>query len=455
MVSPSITHKADRRKGGTPPDPVSVRRAVIRYGPARWVALTALIVVLVGAAVALLDAFNSERRMREQIFRTNEVMFVLNEVVRSVLDAESGRRGYLLTGDESYLVPFETNRTRMPLLLDRLAAAMASAEQMERQHRLAVLHEKKLAALEKAVALAKASRAEEARESFDTDETKRYFDALRAVIDDLRHEEASALRARAAHAAAIERRTIYILAVLGLIGLALVLAVMSLAWRAAHLEAEAADMEALREARARSDLLAKELNHRVKNLFSVILSIISMSARHETDVRNLTRKIRDRVHALASAHAVSQGQADRSLVSLADLIEATLAPYAREGPYLQVSGPDVNLQVAAITPLGLILHELATNAAKYGAWSREHGVVELAWHVHRASIGGLTDEEETVDIVWKERGGPPVSEPSDMGFGTRMVKNAIGQLKGQTIMKWAESGLSVSIRIPLPKWKIQ
>ena len=121
------------------------------------------------------------------------------------------------------------------------------------------------------------------------------------------------------------------------------------------------------EERERTDLLARELNHRVKNLFAIVQSIISSTARQETDARVAATKIRERVYALSRAHALTSSIDMQQQTTLAALVNAIVASQVSEHCDLYAEGPDVTVMAQHVTPLGMILHELTTNAVKYGA----------------------------------------------------------------------------------------
>ena len=408
----------------------------------------ALCAVLVGIGLALFDSVKAEQVAREQVARTSEVLRLLRTTLRAGLDAETGQRGFLLTQDESYLLPYlEAERDWLPEIdaLGRALEGIATEGQAEAIAEIRAIAEAKLAELGRTVALVREGRSEEALAIVLTDEGKDLMQRFRARVDELEEVEEGILAEALRHAEAVEARTLPILAVLVLAVLGLVLVGLRLERRAAHAEADARDAEALRRAHEQSDLLARELNHRVKNLFAVIPSIVSMSGRGETDVEVAVRKIRDRVHALALAHAVSQGQLDAKSVALDEVLRATLEPYRGSGEgRVSFDGPHLHLPVRAVTPVGMIAHELATNAAKHGALSRPEGRVDVTWEVEPDGTGG-----ETVRLRWRERGGPPAREPGQEGFGSLMLLQAARQLGGSAERRWPEEGMEADVTFPL------
>lgn len=211
------------------------------------------------------------------------------------------------------------------------------------------------------------------------------------------------------------------------------------------------DETELLQALERSRLLARELDHRVKNLFAVILSLVTLSGRGETDVTRALTKVRDRIHALSLAHSITQGHDDLDTVALRNILMATLEPYEMRETRILFDGPEIDLPHHAVTPIGLITHELATNAAKYGALSVARGHLALTWRTE-ADADGLR-----VRLSWRERGGPAVSCPESdtdelpggTGFGSLMIRQSVRQLGGRADYDWSVDGVCVDVVFPL------
>ncbi len=207
------------------------------------------------------------------------------------------------------------------------------------------------------------------------------------------------------------------------------------------------DVEELRHAEERQDLLLKEMDHRIKNLFAIVGGIVALSARTATTPRELAEAIQGRMGALASAHQLVRvghvGSApDQRETNLDDLIQTILAPYvssAHTGGAARVviEGPQVAIAGDAITSFALVFHELATNAAKYGALSVADGQVAVTWSM----------SEGDLQITWRERGGPAVKTALGReGFGSLLARRSvIGQLCGQLTYDWDPDGLTVRL----------
>lgn len=207
-----------------------------------------------------------------------------------------------------------------------------------------------------------------------------------------------------------------------------------------------ADVHEVRVNMEARDLISQELNHRIKNIFSVIISLITLSSRASPEQGAFARSLRDRIMALARAHEFVRPQDGESVSgsrprTFAAFIEALLQPYQDQtGGRIRVTGDDFSFGEKSATALALFFHEMGTNAAKYGALSVNDGVVEVS--VHR--------QDGSVVIIWSERGGPQPTAPSDReGFGGTLARLSIeGQLNGSQMREWTPEGLRATIRIP-------
>ncbi len=199
-------------------------------------------------------------------------------------------------------------------------------------------------------------------------------------------------------------------------------------------------------------LLLRELDHRVKNLFSIVGGMVTLSARSATTPQELAKTIQGRLGALATAHllisprqAASAG-ADQE-TTLGELVAKILSPHidpsaSGESSRAALNGPEVTIGGEAVTNLALILHEMATNGAKYGALSRSGGRVEISWKVD----GGR------LILTWVEFGGPEVKgSPAREGFGSLLTRRSVGALGGEVAFDWKPSGLVVCIQAPMER----
>lgn len=411
---------------------------------ARWinaalVAVTALAMLLV--ILLVIRTVDAERAQREQAQRTSEILDELREVRLTALSGDSGQRGYLLSLDRRYLAPYFAARDQLEPSLRRLRQLVeptATARQRELLDQIDVISRAKFAELRQGVGLVASGDLIEARRLILTDEGQEAMERLRRSLGEMETIERSLLdRARSQTANAEGRVIPLLLGLLGLLAISLVASTRLIA-RSARAEAEAAQSQVLAAARDRADLLARELNHRVKNLFAVVLAIVKLSARDAPEAKAVTEAIAERIQALLKAHDVSQGELDQQQVSLAALVETTLAPYRSHALTASVGGPEVTLHARSITPVGLLLHELTTNAVKYGGWSRPGGTIAVDWQRDGADIL----------LSWRESGVPIVEQPTRRGFGSMLMTSAARQLGGSVERAFTSDGAEITIRFP-------
>jgi PAS domain S-box-containing protein len=202
----------------------------------------------------------------------------------------------------------------------------------------------------------------------------------------------------------------------------------------------AVDIHDLYEASAARELLAKELSHRIKNIFAVISGLVSLSARRHPEAKKFAEDLDSTIRALGRAHEFVRPDDKARSSNLHGLLEKLFAPYGSgEGARVKVTGDDFAINARMATPLALVFHELATNSAKYGALATGEGTVSLK----------VADGGETVRLTWRERGGKKVKKPVREGFGTRLVDMSVnGQLGGSWKRRFEEDGLVVELKLP-------
>lgn len=203
------------------------------------------------------------------------------------------------------------------------------------------------------------------------------------------------------------------------------------------------DVTEQQKAQERQELLVRELDHRVKNLFSIVTAIVSLSARSATSVQEMAGDVKGRVIALSAAHGLarSSGLEPGGTTTLDDLVKAVLAPHLSDDERVDISGPLVPLNSVQASGLALILHELGTNAIKHGAWGSSTGRITIRWML----------SDENLILNWSEMGGPAVlAPPTRSGFGTVLAnRTASSSLGGKITYDWLPSGLAVRLTIPI------
>lgn len=540
----------------------------------RGASMILLSVGILALLAALVSGGLSAQRRRgenqELYSHALEVLAAGREVLSSTQDIEIGERGYLLSGDPAYLIPYDTANA----LLDMQVASLRQLTMIEpRQQQLAAEVERHIGGLRlnaaQILALAREGKQAEAIALFRTDAGKKTMDAIRAAMTQLLAREEQRVTEQRQAAASSARIIAIYLGGLALVGLVLIIfaitgafsalasgaradmeaerakAALRLAdserrfrvitdampqivwsstpqgrfefvnarwkaytgsdgtaenWLAAiHPDDRAAVSEAWRHALATGEtyerevrlraadgsyrwfvsravpvrdpagdiqmwlgvgadvhetklnmqareLISQELSHRIKNIFSVVGSLISLSARHDPSQAAFAAGLRNRVNALARAHEFVRPHSPQSASrtgprTFSAFISDLLGAYVEGAPdRVTFTGEDFSFGDKCATPLALFFHELGTNAAKYGALSTEQGSVRI--NAHR--------DGDDIVIVWSERNGPKVEgEPTREGFGTTLARLSVeGQLDGSIAKSWAIDGLSVTVRIP-------
>lgn len=194
------------------------------------------------------------------------------------------------------------------------------------------------------------------------------------------------------------------------------------------------------------ELVAQELSHRIKNIFAVIAGLIALSARTRPEIKPVAEDLRNRVMALGRAHDFVRPHSDASRsdlgqASLHGMLGQLFAPYGGPDGRIVITGDDTDIDDRAATPLALLFHELATNAAKYGGLSTADGSVRIEIAVNGGQCA----------IRWREEGGPQIARTPDLnGFGSRLVRlSVVTQLRGEIEKQWLPHGLEARISIPL------
>ena len=187
-------------------------------------------------------------------------------------------------------------------------------------------------------------------------------------------------------------------------------------------------------------LITHEISHRLKNLMTVVNSVVSMTARATESVESCERLLHERLGAIGRTVDLMLRD-DWSGAGLGDLVSAELEPYRDHGVgNYRLSGPEVKIPPHWALSLTLALHELATNAAKYGALSRPSGVVNVEWQVGQKGKG------KVLQLDWVESGGPPASPPDRQGFGSDLIMRCMGRSK--TRLTYDHSGFEAHFQVP-------
>ena len=407
-----------------------------------WVIGTVVLFATVTAVLLLTFAVQRQHQADGDIRQKLESVLTLRRTQALIVDAETGQRGFLLTSDPSFLEPYEQAQRALPGELRQLAASDIGQQSIPLQ----TLIKYKMRELDATLAMIRAGRREAALSLVEAGTGRKYMDAIRADCSQRIREERARIVASIERSEQFTSRIYAALSLLIFCAAVLLWLVTSMFLQTRQLEVETVRLREVAAAERRTALIARELNHRVKNLFSIVLAIIQLASRGTSTPKEAVGRIRERIQALARAHEVSLGSDPMGRFDLETLLRTILAPYASGNSTIEIGGPQVLLPVMRVTPIGLIVHELATNALKYGAWSVDGGRLSISWLVR--------DDEEGADVHvlqldWNEYCREPVGPDGTKGFGSRLIDAAIAQLDGRIVRERGEHGLNITIEAPI------
>ncbi|WP_232496013.1 CHASE domain-containing protein [Novosphingobium kaempferiae] len=187
--------------------------------------------------------------------------------------------------------------------------------------------------------------------------------------------------------------------------------------------------------------LTRELNHRVKNTLANVLSIAALTRRRSRGIDDFTESLTARIRALSATHDLLS-QSDWGHAALGDIVRSELAPYMEGNEsHVVMAGPAIKLAPNDAMSLGLAIHELATNAAKYGALSTIEGRIHVQWSLISPDLA---------EIHWREEGGPPVTEPTKRGFGRDLIEKIVAhELKSEVDLRFEPGGVECRLKVPV------
>lgn len=210
------------------------------------------------------------------------------------------------------------------------------------------------------------------------------------------------------------------------------------------------DFRDRKAAEAQMLLLNNELAHRLKNVLAIVQSVASQTLRQANDVQTANTAITSRLTALGEAAAVLTASSWES-ADLNSLVRSLLQHHGEIGSRIFISGPDIKLLPQGTLAFALAIHELATNAVKYGALSNETGRLSVSWRLENPVDQTQPNDQVTLfEFLWSEEGGPPVVAPTRKGFGSKMIERLlISYFKGTAQLKYAPTGLVFNLTCPL------
>jgi PAS domain S-box-containing protein len=202
------------------------------------------------------------------------------------------------------------------------------------------------------------------------------------------------------------------------------------------------DVTERKKSQEHQSLLIAELDHRVKNLLARVAVVVMYTRQGSSSLDEYIQALDRRIQSMADAHSLLSQNRWHG-VDLTEVVRHQLAPYATD-TNTTIGGPNVTLTVAATQALAMVLHELVTNAAKYGALSTSHGRVEVNWNC------GSSEHAANLSIVWREIGGPAITTSPECGYGVSLIRDLIPhELGGSVDLVFASYGICCRIEIPL------
>lgn len=203
------------------------------------------------------------------------------------------------------------------------------------------------------------------------------------------------------------------------------------------------DITAEKAAEEKQRLLSAELDHRLRNAFALVHAILRLSARGANDVASFVETTDARIQALARGQDLV-GKDPSRRASLVEIIQETLAPYSGEGGRFELDGPAIAVEAKAVPLVHMAFHELAANAAKYGALSVPGGRAGVRWR--------RSDDDRALELTWTETAGPAVRPPARHGFGSILIEQALArELGGEIRIDFPPDGVTCTMRLPLSR----
>ncbi len=204
---------------------------------------------------------------------------------------------------------------------------------------------------------------------------------------------------------------------------------------------DVSDVRAARAEEQHAKEMARELSHRMKNMFAVISGIVNVTGRAR-GVQREAAEINSRIQALGRAYETTLDDASSGSIDIGQAIRAVLMPYDRDEARLRLEGNGIRMPFTVISIVGLILHELAANATKHGAWTTDSGQVTVDWSLNEAG--------DALEISWEESGGPEIDPAAiEAGTGTAIVDRMLATAHGTVDRQWNETGLRAIISVPV------
>lgn len=401
--------------------------------------LAALTAIVAGLALyTSIQIADAERSARLALSDAATSMLSLDDLQDAILDAETGQRGYMLTGDTDYLRPYQTAID----LLNRNDDSFAALKE-DGDGRLRQLTEIKLAELKETIRLFDSGSSQAALSMVQTDRGREVMAEIRQIIN-ARQVEAGDMAAQASERAKFytQRASFVTSLLLALLILSAMTGLFVLyQWFRAR-QAETVAVEVADNAE-RIEIIAYELDHRMKNMFTVTQSMLRQSARGlGSDVEAFATKAVSRIQAMSHAYSATGDLEEAQSLPNSVIVDRVVRAQLLDGHRLSVEGEDSRIGESAVSSLSLILHELTTNALKYGAWKANghndgQSSVKVSWRI--------TDEGR-YEMLWDEQQRRDVkAAPVGQGYGSKLIQACAAQLGGSVSHEWHDKGVRIRL----------
>jgi two-component sensor histidine kinase/CHASE3 domain sensor protein len=397
-------------------------------------------------AILSLMLFNTLEETRLRVRGTHNVLIALGDLLIAATDAETGQRGFIITQKGNYLEPFHQGLTAADAALSKLETLQArNVQQLARVADLKTLWTEKARELQSAIDIAREQGFDQARASVSNDRGKAIMDKLRKAVAEIDTVE-NAIRAEAITAQQADTRRLLLFTQLTtLVGFGALLYLLARARRAAEaLQLEVSSRQSAQDlAKERAEqalrmrVMNRELVHRTKNLISVVQAIVRNQEKGSPEINRFVGVLSSRLVSLGATLDILVRE-NWHQVMLQELISGQLGHFSEEisSRITIAPGPPIKFTASEAQMLGLALHELGTNAAKYGALSVPSGRVNIGWTEQ------LTEEGADIELRWSEDNGPPVEKPERHGFGSRLTESLVARAVGGTAaIDYRPSGL--------------
>jgi two-component sensor histidine kinase/CHASE3 domain sensor protein len=409
-----------------------------------WAGVTAIISVLF---------FKTIDESRIRVRDTHDALMAAKDFLAAATDAETGQRGYLITLTSTYLAPYHDGLAAAETQL-RLLETMKghNAQQLGRLSDLRRIWIEKANELASTIELAQKNEIERARAEVGRDHSKNLMDRLRKVVSEIESDETATRISAISEQAVLDERVFAFIQLTTLAAFAELLNLLYQARRAASkLENEVANRQSAEdlgreraEQALRMRVMNRELVHRTKNLISVVQAIVRNQDAATVETEKYAAGLSSRLVSLAATMDILVRE-NWGEVALADLIAGQLGHFSEDvGRRITVTpGPAIKFTASESQMLGLALHELGTNAAKYGALAVPDGRIDISWTEDHGSQGN------TIVLHWKEIGGLTPSPPIKKGFGSRITGPLVGRaVNGTTHIDYLPEGLNWTLTFP-------